>query len=90
MNIEASKVVRPDAKGRIALGVLAKNVSSFVIEQEEDKIILTPYAEILAKEKWLFNNKEALNQVKRGLQDSANGKVRGLGSFKKYLVKSKE
>jgi hypothetical protein len=87
MNTEMLKIVRPDMKGRIALGVLAKDISSFAIIQEGDRIILIPYVEVLAKEKWLFNNKAALSQVKQGLKDSANKKVRSLGSFKKYLNK---
>jgi len=85
MSFETLKVVRPDAKGRITLGALAKDVSSFIVEQEEDRIVLIPYTEISVKEKWLFTNKEAVKKVKQGLEDSFNGKVRSLGSFKKYL-----
>jgi hypothetical protein len=85
MKNQALKIVRPDAKGRITLGIFAKNISSFIITQEEDKIILIPYTEIPAREKWLFNNKEALDNVKQGLKDSYAGNVRSLGSFKKHL-----
>jgi hypothetical protein len=88
MKTKPIKTVRPDAKGRIALGLLAQGVSSFAILQDEDnRIILIPYTEIPANEKWLFNNKEALGKVKKGLQESATGKVRSLGSFKRYLGK---
>jgi hypothetical protein len=38
--------VRPDAKGRIALGALAKGVSSFRVHQENGRLILEPYVEI--------------------------------------------
>jgi hypothetical protein len=38
--------VRPDAKGRIALGALAKGVSSFRVQEENGKLILEPYVEI--------------------------------------------
>lgn len=85
MNIRALKMVRPDAKGRITLGVLAKGISSFVIEQKGDKIVLIPYAEVPVKEKWLFDNKEALAKIKQGLKDSLSGRVSILGSFKKHL-----
>jgi len=84
MNIQ-TKTVRPDAKGRITLGILAKGVSSFVVEQKDDTIVLIPYFEVPAKEKWLFENKEALNKLKQGLKDSSNGKLRSLGSFKKHI-----
>lgn len=88
MNAHAMKVVRPDTKGRITLGNLAKGVSSFVVERSDDKIVLTPYAEIPAKEKWLFDNKEALSKVKQGLKDSSAGNLHSLGSFKKHLKKA--
>jgi hypothetical protein len=80
------KMLRPDSKGRITLGHLADGVSGFSMQVTEDhKIILEPYTEIPAKEKWLFNNKKALKGVKRGLKDAAEGRVSSLGSFSKYL-----
>lgn len=80
------RTVRPDAKGRITLGHLADGVSSFIITQDKyNRIILEPRVEIPAKEKWLFDNKDALNKVKRGLEDSAAGRVKNRGSFAKYI-----
>lgn len=77
--------VRPDAKGRITLGSLARGVSSFsVTETVDHKIILEPYAEIPAREKWLFNNKEALKKVKKGIQEAADGLLVDRGSFVKF------
>ena len=35
--------------------------------------------EIPAKEKWLWENKSALKQVQKGLQDSAAGKTKKRG-----------
>lgn len=46
----------------------------------DHKIILEPYTEIPAQEKWLFKNHEALKKVKRGLEDSAAGRLRDKGS----------
>lgn len=81
----AIRMVRPDTKGRITLGALAKGVSSFAITETKDhKIILEPYTEIPAREKWLFNNKSALKKVEQGLKDAAAGKVSKRGSFAKY------
>jgi hypothetical protein len=90
MHVTPAKIVRPDAKGRITLGNLAAGVSSFVVTQEDDRIVLIPYTEIPAKEKWLFDNKTALQQVKQGLQESIAGKVHNLGSFKKYSGKEQD
>ena len=77
--------LRPDAKGRINLGKLAQGVSSFRARRTADgNIILEPFAEIPAREKWLFDNKAALNAVQVGLQQAAAGETRSLGSFAKY------
>lgn len=79
------KIVRPDTKGRITLGRLSNGVSGYVITETKDhKLILTPYIEIPAREKWLFENKEALKKVQKGLQDAAEGKVTTKGSFAKF------
>lgn len=80
------KMVRPDAKGRITLGHLADGVSGFYMIQTSDhKIILEPYVEIPARERWLLMNKNALKQVEKGLQDAAAGRVSSKGSFAKFV-----
>lgn len=78
-----AKVLRPDRKGRVALGALAHGVSSFHVVVEGDRIILEPYAEIPAREKWLFENEKALASVRRGLADAKAGKTKRRGSFAK-------
>jgi hypothetical protein len=76
------KVVRPDSKGRICLGQLAKGVSSFRLTvDDEHRIVLVPYSEIPSREKWLLENTEALASVQRGLSDAEAGRVTSLGSF---------
>lgn len=65
-------ILRPDAKGKINLGELSKNVSSYRVTKEEDgKLILMPYAEIPFSEKWIFEDKEALETVKQHLKQKA-------------------
>ncbi len=81
----ALKKVRPDAKGRIFLGALAKGVSSYTIIKDQGRIILEPNIEIPAKEKWLWENKTALRQVTKGLKDSAASRVKSRGSFAKFV-----
>ncbi len=79
------KMLRPDAKGRITLGHLADGISGFsVTVTEDDKIVLEPYAEIPAREKWLFENKKAMDLVNKGLADAAAGRLTSKGSFSKF------
>jgi hypothetical protein len=79
------KMIKPDSKGRIALGHLADGVSRFaVIETKDHRIILEPYSEIPSREKWLFDNKEAMKKLKQGLKDASSGRVSAKGSFAKF------
>lgn len=81
--------LRPDSKGRITLGKLAEGVSSFRARRTDDgSIILEPFTEIPAREKWLFDNPSALGAVKAGLEQAAAGKTRSRGSFAKYADES--
>jgi hypothetical protein len=68
------KSVRPDSKGRVALGALAKDVSSFDVEIRSDGVLLKPKMEVPASEAWLFKNAAALASVRQGLKESAEGK----------------
>ena len=59
-------ILRPDAKGRVNLGDLAKGVSSYRVNiSESGNLILIPYAEIPFSEKWIFENEDALERVKQ-------------------------
>ena len=83
------KKLRPDAKGRIVLGALAKGVAGFLVTVTHDhKIILEPYSEIPSYETWLFENKTALTQVKKGLQDAKEKRLVKRGSFSKFTDKN--
>ena len=77
--------LRPDAKGRITLGALARGISSFRATVDPNgRIILDPFAEIPAREKWLFENKEAMAAVQEGLRQAAEGRTRSRGSFARF------
>ncbi len=81
----SEKVLRPDSKGRICLGKLARGISSFRVSiDDRQRIVLEPFAEIPAKEKWLFDNPDARESVRRGLVDAAQGRVADRGSFAQY------
>ncbi|WP_425363559.1 hypothetical protein [Candidatus Tisiphia endosymbiont of Hybos culiciformis] len=62
-------ILRPDSKGRIALGEIANKVSSYrVTIGKDEKVILEPYAEIPLSEKWIFEDKELLEKVIKQVQ----------------------
>ncbi|MCH9644287.1 MAG: hypothetical protein K0U29_03350 [Gammaproteobacteria bacterium] len=85
------KKVKPDIKGRISLGKLAKGVSSFAVSKDsENRIILVPYTEIPAREKWVYTNKKTLNKLKRGIEDAANERTSSLGDFTQYTEDDSE
>jgi hypothetical protein len=87
MTAKKLKTVRPDAKGRITLGVFAQGISSFIVfKDKNNRIILEPRVEIPAREKWLFDNTQALAQVKNGLKDAVHGRVKKRGSFASYAI----
>lgn len=79
--------VHPDSKGRVSLGQFAKGVSSFrVTSDAEGRIVLEPFVEIPARDRWLFGNAQALARVRRGLADSGAGRTVSLGSFAKHAL----
>jgi hypothetical protein len=84
--MHTSKKVRPDSKGRISLGSFApKGVSSYTVTNDHGRLILEPNVEISAREKWLWENKAALKQVNKGLEDSAAGRTKSKGDFTKFI-----
>ena len=77
--------LRPDAKGRITLGKLADGVSSYRARKQPDgKIVLEPFVEIPADERWLWEDKKALETVRKGIEDARKGRTTRM-SFKKHL-----
>jgi hypothetical protein len=72
-----------DSKKRISLTKLlsGEKISSVRAYKENDRIILEPMVEIPAREVWLYQNKAALEKVKKGL--SQKGTVKR-GAFSKY------
>ena len=86
MSSIAATILRPDSKGRITLGKLAKGISSFYITVSQDNaILLEPYVEIPAREKWIFDNPKAFAQLKEGIEDVENGRLVDMGDFSKYI-----
>ena len=64
-------ILRPDAKGKLNLGELAQNVSSYrVTIEDHGRLILTPYTEIPFSDKWIFENKAFLEKIKKEYQSN--------------------
>lgn len=79
--------VRPDGRRRLALGKALKDFedASFNIYQDErGRIVLDPQVSIPASEAWLYRNADALESVRRGLEDAAAGRTKSLGSFARF------
>lgn len=80
--MQAESIIKrlvPDERGRVTIGKVAGSVSSYQATYQEDgTIVLKPMAEIPAKEVWLWNNEGALASVRRGLEQSAAGRVKPL------------
>lgn len=90
--MKAKKILRLDSKGRICLGAYAKGVNGYkaMFNENTREIVLQPYTEIPLAEQWLFKNKATLDQIKRGLKQSASKKTVYKGSFVHHLDKEED
>lgn len=78
------EAIRTDDRGRITIGNEAKGKTYQVLVNDLGQILLEPVITIPERERWLFENPEALASVKQGLKESAEGKAKYLGSFAQY------
>ena len=78
--------VKPDAKRRIVLpnATVKEGVTYHIYHNSLGQIVLDPQVSIPAYEVWLFKNPEALDSVKRGILESAQGLAKSRGSFAEY------
>ena len=69
--------LKPDSKRRVVLpdSLVGEDIIFHIYSNNLGQIVLDPQVTIPASELWLFENKEALASVKRGLSDAAKGKV---------------
>ena len=74
------------------MGIKKQNFTpiSQVRPDSKGRILLEPMVEIPAREKWLFENPEALASLRRSLADAKAGRVKSLGSFAKYAKEDEE
>ena len=65
---------------------MAEGVSGFMAFYDKfHRIVLEPYIEIPAKERWIFNNPKILNKVKTGLSGASAGLIKKRGTFSQYI-----
>lgn len=65
-----------DERNRLTIGEILKGYKRVrLYRNDSGEVLLQPIAEIPASELWLFRNPEAINEVREGLRDAAQGKV---------------
>ena len=65
-----------DDRNRLTLGELLKGSKRVrLYKNDRGEVLLQPVVEIPASELWLFQNKEALKSVQKGLKDASEGKI---------------
>jgi hypothetical protein len=80
-----SEFAQPDAKKRLSLGAALTGPTAYNIYKNSfGQLILDPVRAVPASEAWLYENPQALASVKRGLRESAEGKIVYRGSFTKH------
>ena len=65
-----------DSRSRLTIGELVQGFNRVrLYKNEMGEILLKPVVEIPASELWLFQNKEAFENVQEGLKDLSEGKL---------------
>jgi len=84
--VRVGKGVTPDSRKRVVLPgtVVRDGVTYFVYHNRLGQIILDPQASIPASELWVFENKDILASIDRGIRESLTGKTINRGSFAKH------
>ena len=61
-----------DERGRISLGTSFANCT-FLVEEKDGSIVISPARVIPERESWLYENEEALHLVREGLEQARKG-----------------
>ena len=67
--------VKPDGKNRVLLKKIKASGMYRIYENPQGQLILDPVVTLPASEAWLFADRAALASVRKGLQESAEGKL---------------
>ena len=72
-----------DSRNRLTIGEFSQGFNRVrLYKNKMGEILLKPVAEIPASELWLFQNKEAFENVQKGLKDISEGKISKLDTSK--------
>ena len=79
--------VKPDTKKRVLLpsALVEEGITYHIYINNSGQIILDPQVTISASELWVFENKDILASIDKGMAESAKGQVIKRGSFAKYV-----
>ncbi len=65
-----------DGRNRLTIGEILKGSKRIRLYQNDSgEVLLQPIAEIPVSELWLFQNPEAISDVREGLRDASQGNV---------------
>ena len=76
--------LKTDTEGRIALGKAFSDKNYNVSKSEEGVLLLTPVGDIPERDRWLYENPEALAMFRQGLAEAAAGLAVGGVDFTQY------
>jgi hypothetical protein len=81
--VRVGKAVTPDSRKRVVLpgAIVQEGITYFVYHNRIGQIVLDPQASIPASELWVFENKDVLASIDRGMRESLRGKTVKRGSF---------
>ena len=80
-----------DERNRLTLGEILKGYKRVrLYKNERGEVLLQPIVEIPASEVWLFQNREAIKSVQRGLKDASEGKITKLDPEFKRTQRGKD
>ena len=79
--------VKPDERKRVVLKKvqIENGISYNIYVNKQGQILLDPQVTIPASELWVFDNKDVLAAVDKGMAESANGQLIKRGSFAEYI-----
>ena len=79
--------VKPDERKRVVLKKvqIENGISYNIYVNKQGQILLDPQVTIPASELWIFDNKDVLAAVDKGMAESANGQLIKRGSFAEYV-----
>ncbi|PWU04586.1 MAG: hypothetical protein C5B43_04375 [Verrucomicrobia bacterium] len=83
-----SKALKPDNKKRVNIGKATSDKEDLLFDvyvNDMGQVMLDPVKLVPAHEAWIFENKKAMQSIKKGLDEAHKGKAKYLGSFSQYI-----